>query len=303
MAILEGVNLRVRNRQGESLLAGVDFKVGAGEVLFLLGPSGAGKSLTLLSLAGLLPSGLSFEGRVVFKGRDFTALSPRRRRKVLGKELGLVLQEPGLALDPVVPVGRQVGEVLKVHYGLSRREAFTSAEAALAQEGLRPAALIGKSYAYALSGGMRQRVLLAQVLSLAPDALLLDEAAGALDLLRRADLAWRVSREVMERGITVVWVSHDLRLARSLAGRVAVLAMGRVVESGPARMVLDEPFHPFSRWFLGRGGSLGAPAGRDWRGCPWRAGCPRADDRCREAPPLTKTANGREVLCWNPRGR
>ncbi len=286
------------------LLAGVNLRVEAGEVLFLLGPSGAGKSLTLLALAGLLPSSLSFRGKVFFKGRNTAALPPKDRRKLLGKEIGLVLQEPGLALDPVVPVGKQVGEALRVHYGLSRREALVSAEAALAQEGLRPAQDVARRYAHTLSGGMRQRVLLAQVFSLAPDLLLLDEAAGALDLLRRADLAWRVAREVKDRGASVLWVSHDLRLARALAGRVALMGQGKVLEAGPAGEVLDRPLHPFGRWFLGKGGPLGAPSpGRRWEeGCPWRDGCPRAGKECGKAPPLTRTSRGREVLCWNPWG-
>lgn len=304
MSILEGVDLRVRSREGAPLLAGVDLRVQAGEVLFLLGPSGAGKSLTLLALAGLLPPSLSFRGKVFFKGRNVAALPPKARRRLLGKEIGLVLQEPGLALDPVVPVGKQVGEALRVHYGLSRKEALVSAEAALAQEGLRPASELARCYAHALSGGMRQRVLLAQVFSLAPDLLLLDEAAGALDLLRRADLAWRVAREVRERGISVLWVSHDLRLARALAGRVALMGLGKVLEAGPAREVLDRPLHPFGRWFLGKGGSLGAGSGRNWEGegCPWRECCPRAGKRCRMTPTPTRNSRGREVLCWNPWG-
>ncbi len=303
MPILEGVDLGVRTREGAPLLGGVDLQVHAGEVLFLLGPSGAGKSLTLLALAGLLPPYLQFRGKVFFKGKNLAALPPGIRRKMLGKEIGLVLQEPGLALDPVVPVGKQVGESLRVHYGLSRREALVSAEAALAQEGLRPASELARRYAHTLSGGMRQRVLLAQVFSLAPDLLLLDEAAGALDLLRRADLAWRVAREVRERGVSALWVSHDLHLARALAGRVALMGQGRILESGPAREVLGRPLHPFGRWFLGRGGPLGVPLGRNWEeGCPWREGCPRAGKRCRTAPPSTRTSGGREVLCWNPWG-
>jgi len=300
LSILAGKNLRVRTRLGEPLLAGVNLKLPAGSITFLIGPSGAGKSLTLRSLAGLLPPTLSFGGKVIYKGRDLTSLRPGKRRRLLGKEIGLVLQEPGLALDPVVPVGELVGEALRYHYGLSRREAVTSAQAALAQEGLRPAEELGRRFAHALSGGMRQRVLLAQVFSLAPEVLLLDEAAGALDLLRRADLAWRVSREVRERGVSVLWVSHDLRLVRAVGGRAILLARGRVIESGPAKALLDAPLHPFSRWFLGRGGSLGEGAGRDWKGCPWREGCPRRVERCREDPPLAGAGRGREVLCWNP---
>ncbi len=300
MPILEGRKLEVRTRRGDSLLGPLDLAIEAGEIVFLLGPSGAGKTLTLLSLAGLLPQGLVFSGKVFFKGKELTALSSKARRRVLGKEIGLVLQEPGLALDPVVPVGKQVGEALRFHYGLSRREALVSAEAALAQEGLRPAAELARRCSHTLSGGMRQRVLLAQVFSLAPDLLLLDEPAGALDLLRQADLAWRVSREVRERGISVLWVSHDLRLARTLAGKVAFLARGRILETGPARLVLDDPFHPFSRWFLGKGGRFGGGGQGEAEGCPWKGDCPRADERCRRFPPLTRTSRGREVLCWNP---
>jgi len=304
VAILEGSDLRVRDRRGNPLLEGVELSLRRGEIYFLLGPSGAGKSLTLLALAGLLPRDLKFRGRVFFKGKLLSALPPSRRRRLLGKEIGLVLQEPGLALDPALPVGRQVAEPLRVHYGLSRRESLTSAEAALAQEGLRPAGEIGRLYPHMLSGGMRQRVLLAQVFSLVPDVLLLDEAAGALDLLRRADLAWRVRRETEERNVSVLWVSHDLRLARALAGRVGIAALGRIVESGPPRAVMEAPLHPFTAWFLGRAGSLGPPAGRNWdEGCPWREGCPRAGRRCRRKPQPEREAGGREVLCWNPRPR
>jgi len=250
--LLAARNLRVTAPGGRPILEGVDLQVPSATVTALFGPSGAGKSFTLLALAGLLPRGFSLSGSVLLAGREVVGLPPPARRRLLGREIGLVLQEPGTALNPVLPVGVQVAEGIRYHRGLTRREARRESRAALEREGLTPASRIARLFPHQLSGGMRQRVLLASVLSLRPRVLLLDEPLAALDTVLVAGLLRRLHREVTEGGVALLAVFHDLRLASLCAGRACFLAGGRVLEAGPAERLFHQPERPETARFLGR---------------------------------------------------
>jgi oligopeptide/dipeptide ABC transporter ATP-binding protein len=289
----------------------VSFEVRKGETLGLVGESGSGKSMTALSILRLVqPPGRIAAGRVLFKGRDLLTLPEREMRRVRGAGIALIFQEPMTALNPVFTVGDQIAEAMLVH-GLqtraaARRRAVELLEAVRVSEPERSA----RSYPHQLSGGMRQRVLVAMALSCHPSLVIADEPTTSLDVTIQAQIL-DLLREMREKfDLSMLLISHDLAVVAGAADRVAVMYAGRLVEQGPVRSVFASPAHPYTKALLasiprGDGGRRltaipgAVPAISDLpRGCAFAPRCPDQVPTCRaERPPSTDLGPGHAVSC------
>lgn len=317
---VEQLVTRVRSEAGEhSVVDGVSFAVGAGETVALVGESGCGKSMTALSILRLVPEPAVrvAGGAVRLRGRDLLALAPGELRRVRGREVAIVFQEPMSALNPVLRVGEQVAEAIRLE--ADRETARQRALALLGRVGIPEPELRYRAFPHQLSGGMRQRVLIALALARDPALLIADEPTTALDLTLQAQIVSLLASLQRERGMGLLLITHDLALARESA-RLVVLYAGQVVESGPTAALLASPRHPYTAALLdaARALSRGAPGSaatlpelpgtvpdpsRGWpSGCRFAARCGRADDACRAAlPPLElERRDARELRCLHP---
>jgi oligopeptide/dipeptide ABC transporter ATP-binding protein len=304
----------------------VSFDVGAGRTVALVGESGCGKSVTVQAVLRLLPTPPARidGGEILVEGRDTLRLPEPALRAIRGGRVGMVFQEPMTALDPVYTVGAQIGEAIRLHRSVSRRAARREAIAGLRRVGFPEPERNVDSYPHELSGGMRQRVLIAMALACRPALLLADEPTSALDATVAAQILDLIRRLRDEDGLGVLLVSHDLALIGAIADEIVVLYAGVVVERGPAAAVLEAPAHPYTRALLasvpprthrtrgqkrvplvtieGRVPDLRSPP----PGCRFHDRCPEAMDRCHaEPPPLFPVAAGHEARCFlvdEPRG-
>ena len=276
---------------------GLDLSVAPGRTLGLEGESGSGKSMTALSILGLVPApGEIVAGEVFFEGRDLLRLDAKALRKVRGKRIGTIFQEPDTALNPVFTAGDQIAEVLRIHDGLSRPEARERAVRLLARVGIADPARRARQWPHQLSGGMRQRVMIAMAIACEPRLLIADEATTALDVTLQAQVLELVRGLCASTGMSALWITHDLGVVAEIADEVAVVYAGRVVERAPTTELFESPRHPYTILMLrclrelalpaqgGRrpyaiGGSV--PQGSAWSGgCAFRGRCPVATDRC-----------------------
>jgi oligopeptide transport system ATP-binding protein len=285
-----------------SAVNGVDFDLAAGETLAILGESGSGKSVTAQAVMGLIERpGRVVAGSVRFGGVDLMAASAEDRRRVRGSGLAMVFQDPLSSLNPVWSVGFQIGELFRVHRGLSRKEARSRAVELLDRVRIPAAAQRVGEYPHQFSGGMRQRVMIAMALALDPAVLIADEPTTALDVTVQAQILELLDDLRAETGMGLLLITHDLGVVAETADRVAVMYAGRVVETGPTDAVLSRPAHPYTEGLLasvprgqfGREERLrpitGAPPSlaRIPPGCPFHPRCPYVFDQCRtERPPL-----------------
>ncbi|MEU8336562.1 ABC transporter ATP-binding protein [Micromonospora tulbaghiae] len=308
---VDDLTVTVGTRRGPvRAVAGVSWQVRPGETFALVGESGSGKSMTLLAATGLAPRAATVTGRVRLLDTELTALPDDRRRKVRGRHVGFVFQDPMTSLNPVLPVGRQVTEAAEEHLGLTRRAARDRAVELLDLVGIPSAARRVDAYPHQFSGGMRQRVAIAMALACEPDLLIADEPTTALDVTTQAQIIELVAGLQARLGTAVVWVTHDLGVVAGIADTVAVMYGGRIVEQGPVDAVFDTPTHPYTRALLAarpdpsrRGEDLVAipgspPSPLDLPpGCAFWPRCPvRADPRCEhELPPLTPVGDGHTV--------
>ncbi len=227
----------------------VSLQLQRGERLALVGLSGSGKSVTALALLGL-NLGAQISGRILFQGQDLSQLSARQWQRYRGARIGMVFQEPMTALNPLMPIGQQIAEVLSLHKGLAPQAARTAAIAALEEVQMSAAATHAQSYPHQLSGGQRQRVLLAMALAAEPELLLADEPTTALDVHLRRQVLTLLEQLCLARGLAVIFISHDLHLVRHFADRIAVMEAGRIVETGPVTSVLHSPQHRCTQQLL-----------------------------------------------------
>ena len=318
-SMLEVEDLSVRFRTEDGLVHAVDgvsFAVDAGEVLAVVGESGCGKTVTALSLVGLLPPSARVSGRVRLHGEDLVLASSARLRELRGKQIGFVFQEPMTSLNPVLTVGRQVGEVLRRHEGLSRDAARRRAVELLDLVGVPEAGRRLREYPHQLSGGLRQRVMIAMAVACDPRVLIADEPTTALDVTIQAGIL-DLLRDLRQRlGTAVLLITHDLGVVADAADRVLVMYAGRKVEEAGAEDLFAAPQHPYTVGLLG---AVPSPATYATRGrlqeipgmvpslserlgfCAFAPRCPRADDRSRsELPPLREVRPGHLVACFHP---
>ncbi len=276
------------------LVESVSFVVERGEIFGLVGESGCGKSLTGLASLGLFPPGVKLlSGKVFLEGRDLLALPEDERRLYRGRKVALIFQEPLSALNPVLTVGHQVEEVLRLHRGLSGKAAREETLRLFSEVGLPDPETRLRNYPHELSGGMRQRVMIAMALAGNPDLLVADEPTTALDVTVQAQILALLLELRRRRGLAVLFISHDLAIIREVADRVAVMYAGEIVEIAPRETLFERPSHPYTRALLEAFPRLGA---RQLRALPgqvpapgrWPSGC-RFAPRCPEkVPPCEK---------------
>ena len=290
----------------------VSFDVDFGKTLALVGESGCGKSLTALALLNLLPPfGKISKGSIRLGARELIGLDEKALQSIRGNRISMIFQEPMSALNPVFPIGVQVGESLRLHRGFNKEEAAEHSIELLASAGIPDAASRAKSYPHELSGGMRQRVLIATALACEPDVLIADEPTTALDVTIQAQIL-DLMHELQERLHTaIVFISHDLGVVSRMADDIAVMYSGRIVEYAPARTVLGAPRHPYARALLETTprmdanvhhlpaipGRVPSPAERP-EGCHFNPRCVMATPTCSaKRPPLIEIADGHRVAC------
>lgn len=295
--------LRIGFQQGARVVPAVDevsLELRKGEMLALLGESGSGKSLSALSLLGLLPrpAGRLLGGHAWFDGRDLYALAEPELRKLRGHRIAMIFQEPMTALNPLMTVGDQLGEVLKTHFGMRGEAAAKRSVELLGEVEIPEAAARLKSYPHELSGGLRQRVMIAMALAGEPEVLIADEPTTALDVTVQAQIMRLLTRLQERHGTAILFITHNLALAAQGAQRCAVMYAGELVETATAEELFRAPRHPYTRLLLqslprgeSRGGALATIAGmvpRNWselEGCRFAERCPLAREECRRTKP------------------
>lgn len=234
-----------------SAIDGMNLTVGRGEIVALVGESGSGKSLTALSVMGLLPSGAEvLNGSALLDGEDLMSLPPKRRNDVRGRKIAMLFQQPKAMLDPTARVGTQVSESLRRHRHVGRRTARTRVVELLRDVGIPEPARRASCFAYQLSGGMAQRVMIAAALSADPELLIADEPTTALDVTVQAQILELLKRKRDELGLSILLITHDLGIVSSMADRVAVMYAGRIVEDGLTADIFEDPQHPYTQALL-----------------------------------------------------
>jgi oligopeptide/dipeptide ABC transporter ATP-binding protein len=292
---------------------GVSFSLNSGETLGLVGESGCGKSVTALSLLRLIPSppGKIRGGSVFFEDRDLLQLPLAELRKLRGRELGMIFQEPLTSFNPVWRIGRQIKEVLQIHTKLTESEMRERVITMLGRVGLPDPERQYDAYPHELSGGMRQRAMIAMALICGPKAVIADEPTTALDVTIQAQILALLQELQAETGMSVLLITHNLGIVATAAERVAVMYAGKIVEQSTVRELFHHPLHPYTEGLLRsvptprQTGSLYAIPGqipdplRMPPGCAFEPRCPKAAPVCREkAPPMREVAAGHAVACW-----
>lgn len=247
MLEIQDLHVRFHNREREAV-AGVSLSIEAGEIVGLVGESGSGKTVTAMSVAGLLPrKQCEYSGKIFLDGAELLHAERDALRKIQGKDLGVVFQEPQSSLDPLTKIGPQVEEVLRVHTKLNREERRRLALEAMASVELPDVEALYDKYPHQLSGGMLQRAMIAAAVISKPKLLLLDEPTTALDVTIQAQILELLKRLNRESGISMLFISHNLNVVRKLCGRVAVMQKGLLVEEGPSGEVFLHPRHPYTQ--------------------------------------------------------
>ncbi|MEV4734484.1 ABC transporter ATP-binding protein [Saccharopolyspora sp. NPDC049426] len=320
MALLEVRDLSVVfARKGEppvTAVDGISFDVEPGKTVGLVGESGCGKSVTSLAIMGLLPPrGAEVSGSVTFDGTDLLTLPKKELDARRGKDLSMVFQDPLTSLNPVVPIGLQVSEVIERHRGLPRKQAMPEAEELLRKVGIPDPNRRLKEYPHQLSGGMRQRALIAMALACKPRLLIADEPTTALDVTIQAQILKLLSELVAETDTALIMITHDLGVVAGLCDEVNVLYAGRVVERAARHELFARPKHPYTAGLLASIPRLDSPRGQrlspitgsvadniPWdTGCAFCPRCPNAIEVCeRETPEVSVDAAARLLRCHNP---
>ncbi len=290
-------------------LQGISLQVDAGETMALVGESGSGKSLTAAAVLGMLPEGAEvIRGSIRLDGEELIGARERRLRELRGGRMAIMFQNPRASLNPVLTVGGQIAEVIRVHSDAGRRESWTQAVDLLAEMGIPDAARRAKDYVHQYSGGMAQRAALAMALSCRPDLLIADEPTTGLDATLQQQVLELVVEQVGSRDATLLLITHDIAVARSHCERTTVMYAGRVMETGPTGSVVGTPRNPYTAALLkafvtidqGRmyaiGGTVPTLVG-ELSECAFADRCPMAGPECRDGVPALRLLDDRRVAC------
>jgi oligopeptide/dipeptide ABC transporter ATP-binding protein len=300
----------------EKAVDNLSLEVKKGQTLALVGESGSGKTLTALATLGILPTPPAkiTSGSIFFEEQDLLTLPERAMRKIRGDRISMIFQEPVTSLNPIMPVGIQIGEAIEIHQGLGRRNSREQVLALMEMVGIPDPRRRYRSYPHQLSGGIRQRVMIAMALSCRPKLLLADEPTSALDTTVQAQIVDLLSRLIRDLGMSVLLITHDLGVVAAMADRVVVVHKGRVIEEGTTREILKNPSHPYTSSLISARPVQGKTyplanlenmhadgiENRDkTRGCPFAVLCPNKLKNCEnETPSLTYLNDGRKVRCF-----
>lgn len=315
-SIVEVENLRVKIPVSAGMLnpvRGLNFEIKKGETLCVVGESGSGKSLSAFSLMKLLPKIADISARKMqFMGRDILKMSPSELQDMRGNRMAMIFQEPMTALNPSYSIGNQLVEVMRRHQNVSIKEATERAIYLLEKVGITAAASRLSQYPHQLSGGLRQRVVIAMALMCGPDLIIADEPTTALDVTIQAQILHLLKELQHEFEMAILLITHDLGVVARMADRVAVMYAGEFVETGTAEQVFRQPVHPYTQGLLScipvpgktaRGSRLGSIPGivpsliGDMRGCAFRTRCPHANGACQNNVPLEKWSDDHFKRC------
>jgi len=312
---VENLRTHFYTRQGVvKAVEDVSFSVGPGKILGLVGESGSGKSMIAYSIMGLVdPPGRVLAGRILLGGTDLRTLAPEAMRRVRGKRIAMIFQDPMMTLNPVLRIDTQMIEAIQAHADVGRAAARERARDALARVGIPAPEERLLAYPHQFSGGMRQRVAIAIALLNQPELIIADEPTTALDVTIQGQILFEMQKLARESGTALIWISHDLSVIAGLADEIGVMYAGRIVEHGSVDAVLDAPLHPYTQGLIDSVPSRGrrgeplpqipgmTPSLLDLApGCAFRERCAYADAACAEDPALSSPVAGRQVRCFHP---
>ena len=314
MLEIKNLQTKFRTDNGEiTVLDGVSFQINKGETIGVVGESGCGKSVTSLSIMGLLPRTAQItRGEILYKGENLVGYSKDQMRKVRGKEIAMIFQEPMTSLNPVYTIGAQIMELVLNHTDMNKKQAKEHAIQMLKLVGIPRAEEIVDEYPHQLSGGMRQRVMIAMAMSCSPSLLVADEPTTALDVTIQAQIL-DLMRELQQKSdMTIMLITHDLGVVAEMCDRVVVMYAGQVVEEAEVEKLFETPKHPYTVGLLGSipdmdveqeylftiGGTVPSP-GQMPVGCRFAERCNKTFDKCiAQAPPLLDLPDGTKSRCW-----
>ncbi|MBR5509962.1 MAG: ABC transporter ATP-binding protein [Lachnospiraceae bacterium] len=315
--ILEIKDLCVEFQTVEGTVQAVDrlsYHLHKGEKLGIVGESGSGKSVSSLGMMQLIPNppGRITGGEILYKGKDLVKASEREMQKIRGNEISMIFQEPMTSLNPIIKCGKQIAESLQLHRGMKKKEAMEEAIRMMKAVGIANPEIRAHEYPHQMSGGMRQRVMIAMALACQPQILIADEPTTALDVTIQAQILDLIRELNEEMGTSVVFITHDLGVVSELCDTVIVMYTGHIVEQASVKELFESPKHPYTVGLLNAipritkerdplktiDGMVPNPTER-FDGCSFAPRCPHATEQCRkENPPMTKLDNDRLVRCW-----
>ena len=315
--ILEIKDLCVEFQTVEGTVHAVDhlnYTLHKGEKLGIVGESGSGKSVSSLGMMQLIPNppGRITGGEILYHGKDLVKASEKEMQKIRGNEISMIFQEPMTSLNPIIKCGRQIAESLRLHRGMKKKEALEEAVRMMRAVGIANPEVRAHEYPHQMSGGMRQRVMIAMALACQPQILIADEPTTALDVTIQAQILDLIRELNESMGTSVVFITHDLGVVSELCDTVIVMYTGHIVEQAPVKELFESPKHPYTKGLLNAipkitrernpletiEGMVPNPTERI-EGCSFSPRCPYATDQCRKAePPMTELSDGRLVRCW-----
>lgn len=316
---IENLSLALPSKKGPvPILHNVNLTVEPGKIMGLVGESGSGKSMTAFAVMKLLPGGnkAQLEGSIHLCGKQLLGISEKNMEAIRGRDVSMIFQEPMTCLNPVFTVGTQMTDVIRTHEKMTKKEARTRAVSLLRDVHIRNAEDVFECYPYELSGGMRQRVMIAMALSCKPKLLIADEPTTALDVTVQAQILYLIKEACRERGTAVLFISHDLGVISEICDHVSVMYSGYIVETGKTEDVLTHPYHPYTKALIGALPKVMEDGSRQklfaipgmvpdprekMAGCRFASRCHRCIEACREGKlPVKDFGNGHKVHCCHP---